>query len=83
MGILAWLGVGLVAGLLAKFLMPGDDPGGLIGTILIGVVGGVIGGFLGNFMGLGSVDGFNFGSIGLAILGALVLLVAIRMLRRG
>jgi len=41
MGILAWIVVGLIAGVLAKLIMPGDDPGGFIVTILLGIVGGL------------------------------------------
>ena len=46
MGILSWIVVGLIAGALAKWIMPGRDPGGIIVTMLIGIVGAVIGGFL-------------------------------------
>ena len=45
MGIIAWIVVGLIAGLLAKLVMPGDDPGGIIVTVLIGMAGALIGGF--------------------------------------
>ena len=80
MGILYWILLGLVAGAIAKWIMPGPDPGGWIVTILIGIVGAVIGGFLGSFLGFGGVDGFNIGSILVAIFGALVLLFAYRKL---
>ena len=43
MGILAWIVVGLIAGALAKLIMPGDDPGGIIVTILMGIVGTFVG----------------------------------------
>lgn len=46
MGILGWLLLGLIAGAIAKALLPGDDPGGIIITMLIGIVGAVLGGFL-------------------------------------
>jgi uncharacterized membrane protein YeaQ/YmgE (transglycosylase-associated protein family) len=46
MGIPAWIVVGLIAGLLAKLILPGDDPGGIIITILIGIAGAIVGGFL-------------------------------------
>ena len=55
MGILSWILLGLIAGALAKFIMPGRDPGGLIVTILIGIAGAIVGGFLGSFIGLGRV----------------------------
>ena len=66
----------------AKLVMPGNDPGGFIVTILIGIVGAVIGGFIGTQLGFGTVTGFNLPSIGIAILGALVLLLLLRLLRR-
>ena len=70
MGILSWIVMGLIVGLLAKFIMPGKDPGGIIITILIGIAGGFVGGFIGSFLGLGTVTGFNVGSFLLAIGGA-------------
>ncbi len=82
MGILSWILLGLVAGALAKFIMPGNDPGGIIVTIVIGIVGAVIGGFIGTQLGFGSVSGFNLHSLVIAILGALILLVGFRMIRR-
>ena len=82
MGIIAWIVLGLIAGAIAKLLMPGNDPGGLIVTILIGIVGAVIGGFIGTRLGFGDVTGFDLRSIGIAILGALVLLLGLRLLRR-
>ncbi|MCG8360610.1 MAG: GlsB/YeaQ/YmgE family stress response membrane protein [Kiloniellales bacterium] len=81
MGILSWIIFGLIAGALAKFIMPGKDPGGIIVTIVIGIVGAVIGGFVGNALGFGGVSGFNLPSLGVAIVGALILLVGFRMLR--
>lgn len=82
MGILSWILLGLVAGALAKFIMPGNDPGGIIVTIIIGIVGAVIGGFIGTQLGFGDVSGFNLHSLLVAILGALILLVGFRMIRR-
>jgi uncharacterized membrane protein YeaQ/YmgE (transglycosylase-associated protein family) len=78
MGILAWIILGLIAGALAKAIMPGDDPGGIIVTILIGIVGAFIGGFLWNILTGGGVSGLNIGSIVLAIVGALILLAGYR-----
>jgi uncharacterized membrane protein YeaQ/YmgE (transglycosylase-associated protein family) len=74
MGILAWIVLGLIAGVLAKLIMPGRDPGGIIVTIIIGIVGAVIGGFVASALGLGAVTGLNLGSIVIAIVGALILL---------
>ena len=81
MGIISWIILGLVAGFLAKLIMPGKDPGGFIVTAIIGIVGGIIGGFVGNALGLGGVSGFNIGSIILAVAGAIVLLIGYRLVR--
>ncbi|GAB3177295.1 GlsB/YeaQ/YmgE family stress response membrane protein [Telluribacter humicola] len=74
MGILTWILVGLVAGFIAKAIHPGKDPGGFIVTILIGIGGAILGGFVSSLFGFGTVDGFNFGSLIIAILGAVLLL---------
>jgi len=74
--------MGLIVGVLAKFIMPGDDPGGIIVTILLGIAGAFVGGFIGSFLGLGPVTGFNIGSILLATGGAIVLLILYRVIRR-
>lgn len=81
MGFITWIVLGLVVGMLAKFLMPGKDPGGIFITIGIGVVGAFVGGFIGNFLGIGSVSGFNLVSIGLATGGAVLLLLIYRMVK--
>lgn len=81
MGVLAWIVFGLIAGGIAKFIMPGKDPGGCIGTILIGIVGALIGGFLGaRLFDTGSVTGFNLRSFVIAIAGAIILLILYRLL---
>ena len=77
-GIIGWIVVGLIAGALAKLIMPGKDPGGIIVTILIGVAGGLIGGFIGSQIGLG---GGNIMNIVLATLGAILLLLIYRMVK--
>lgn len=82
MGILTWIVFGLIAGALAKFIMPGDDPGGIIVTILIGIAGAMVGGFLATAIGLGSVDGFNIGSMLIAIAGAILLLFIYRQFKK-
>jgi uncharacterized membrane protein YeaQ/YmgE (transglycosylase-associated protein family) len=82
MGILSWIVMGLIVGVLAKFIMPGKDPGGLIVTILIGIAGAFVGGFVGSFLGLGTVTGFNIGSLLLAIGGGIILLGAYRMIKK-
>lgn len=82
MGWIAWIVVGLIAGFLAKLIMPGRDPGGFIVTMLIGIVGGVIGGFLGRELGLGAVTGINLVSMLLATGGAVILLAVYRAVKR-
>ena len=81
---LYWILLGLVAGTLAKFLVPGRDPSGCIITIILGVVGAFIGGFIGTRFGWGTVTAraFDLRSIGLATLGAIVLLLLGRLARR-
>jgi len=81
MGILAWILLGLVVGVLAKWLMPGNDPGGMIVTIAIGIVGALIGGFLASRLGLGAVTGFDIRSLVIAVLGSMLLLFGYRRLR--
>jgi uncharacterized membrane protein YeaQ/YmgE (transglycosylase-associated protein family) len=82
MGILSWIVFGLIAGALAKLLMPGDDPGGIIVTILIGIGGAIVGGFVGTQIGFGSVGGFDFRSFLIAVGGALVLLAGYRLIKK-
>ncbi len=79
MGIIAWIVVGLIAGVLAKLIMPGDDPGGIIVTIIIGIVGAFVGGFVVNLLGGAGVSGFNIWSILVATLGAIILLAVYRL----
>jgi uncharacterized membrane protein YeaQ/YmgE (transglycosylase-associated protein family) len=80
-GILSWILFGLLAGAIAKLIMPGKDPGGCIGTVIIGILGAVIGGFVGSALfDFGTVTGFNFRSFGIAILGAIILLSLYRLL---
>jgi uncharacterized membrane protein YeaQ/YmgE (transglycosylase-associated protein family) len=83
MGILAWIILGLIAGAIAKAIMPGRDPGGFIVTALIGIVGAVVGGFLGqSLLGVGQTSGVNLPSILTAIVGSLIVLWIYRMVTR-
>ncbi|OEU63651.1 MAG: hypothetical protein BA870_06620 [Desulfuromonadales bacterium C00003094] len=82
MGILTWIIMGLIVGVVAKFVLPGKDPGGFIVTILLGIGGAFVGGFLGNMIGLGTVSGFNIGSFVLATGGAILLLIVYRMVKK-
>ncbi len=74
MGILSWIILGLIAGALAKWLMPGRDGGGWIATMLLGIAGAFVGGFLGGMLGFGGATGVNIGSILTETLGAFILL---------
>ncbi len=88
--IIGWIIFGLIAGLIAKAIMPGRDPGGAIITILIGIAGSVIGGFLGQALfGYGrnvndsgdlSRPGFLM-SLVLSVIGAIVLLGIYRLIK--
>jgi uncharacterized membrane protein YeaQ/YmgE (transglycosylase-associated protein family) len=81
MGILAWILVGLIGGVIAKLLVPGDDPGGagplgIVLTILIGIAGALLGGFIAVGLGIGNgVDDFDVGTIVLSVIGAVIILV--------
>ena len=76
MSILAWIVVGLIAGWLAKMVVPGREPGGFLATTAIGVVGAILGGWIWNavFNSPGAT-GINFGSILVAFVGSVVLLM--------
>jgi uncharacterized membrane protein YeaQ/YmgE (transglycosylase-associated protein family) len=84
MSILAWIVVGLIAGFIAKALMPGKEPGGIIVTVLLGIGGAFLGGFLAVALGISDgVNNFDIGTILLAVLGAMLLLLAYRMVTKG
>lgn len=78
MGILSWIILGLIAGGLAKFIMPGKDPGGCLVTMILGIVGALIGGFIGSALLGRSVEGFDLVSLLLAVLGSVILLALYR-----
>jgi uncharacterized membrane protein YeaQ/YmgE (transglycosylase-associated protein family) len=80
MGILIWLLVGLIAGALARFLVPGDDPMGFLGTMLLGLIGSLVGGFLGNLLNDGELDITTAGLIG-SVIGAVIALIVYRSVR--
>ncbi len=82
MGIISWLVMGLIVGVLAKWIMPGKDPGGLVVTILLGVAGAFVGGFIGSAAGVGSFTGFNLVSVILAVVGAMLLLAGYRAIKK-
>ena len=80
MGILGWIILGLLAGAIAKAIMPGDDPGGIIVTMLIGIVGALLGGLIASALDIGDLDEFfDIGTWIIAILGSLLLLALYRV----
>ena len=82
MGFFSWILFGLIAGALAKLIMPGRQGGGFILTVLLGVIGALVGGWMGTVMGFGTLSGFDLRSLGIAIAGALVVLFLFGMARR-
>lgn len=82
MGILSWIVMGLLVGIVAKFIMPGGDPGGFIVTILLGIGGAFVGGYVASFLGIGTFTGFNFGSFLIATGGAILILILYRAVKR-
>lgn len=79
-GVLVWILIGLVAGGIAKLIMPGKDPGGCIVTILLGIAGALLAGFLGQAVGWYEPgEGAGFFA---AIVGALILLVIYRLVAK-
>ncbi len=82
MGIISWILIGLIAGLLAKWIMPGAGPGGFIVTVLIGMAGASLGGLIVKILGGAGATGFNVWSILVATLGAIVLLFLYGLVNR-
>ena len=82
MGFISWIIMGLIVGVLAKWIMPGKDPGGFFVTVGLGIAGAFVGGFIGTKLGLGAVTGFNIGSILIATGGAVLLLAVYRAMKK-
>lgn len=82
MSILAWIVVGVIAGFLAKTVVPGEGPGGVLGDLIVGVVGALLGGWLFNAFGNPGVTGLNAWSIIVAFVGSVVLLLIFRLFTR-
>jgi uncharacterized membrane protein YeaQ/YmgE (transglycosylase-associated protein family) len=81
MGIIGWIVLGLLAGAIAKLIMPGDDPGGIIVTMLIGIAGAIVGGLIASALDIGDLDEFfDIGTWLIAIGGSLLLLFLYRMI---
>lgn len=86
MGLLTWILIGLVAGLLAEFILGGGSGIGLRGlviTTLLGVVGAIVGGFVSVALGYGDVTGFNVRSLVIAVLGAIGVIIVFRAVTAG
>jgi len=79
--IIGWIIIGLIAGALAKLVMPGDDPGGFIITLLLGIAGALVGGFLAGLIGIGG--GGTLWTIIIATIGAIILLAIYRAVAGG
>ena len=81
-GLFSWILMGLLAGVLGKFLLPGRDPGRLIVTIIIGILGAMLGGWIGTKADIGTVNDFSLQSVGLATGGSILLLLLYRMFNK-
>jgi uncharacterized membrane protein YeaQ/YmgE (transglycosylase-associated protein family) len=81
---LHWILLGLLAGALAKFLVPGRDPAGCIITVVLGIAGALLGGWIGSLLGWGAISQsrFDIRSVFLATLGAILVLLAGRFVFR-
>ena len=77
MGIISWIILGLIAGALAKLILPGKQGGGIIVTIILGIVGAFLGGWLGSFIpGLSDgINSFSIGTIITSVIGAIIVLL--------
>lgn len=82
MGILSWIFFGLIAGVIAKILLPGDEGMGWIRTTLVGIAGSFIGGFLGSFFNMGTAAEWSLSGFATAVCGAIVLLIINRLVIR-
>lgn len=81
MGILLWIIFGFIVGILVKWIMLGKDGGGFFMIILLGIVGVVVGGWISTLFGFGKVDGFNFGSFVVVVIGVIVVLFIYRKIK--
>jgi uncharacterized membrane protein YeaQ/YmgE (transglycosylase-associated protein family) len=83
LNILGWIVIGLIAGALAGFFVPGRERFGCLGTMLVGIAGGLLGGFLWtNVLDQERASGW-LGALVIATLGAIIVLVVLRAVRRG
>jgi uncharacterized membrane protein YeaQ/YmgE (transglycosylase-associated protein family) len=82
MNVLVWIIFGALAGWIASMIMGRDAQMGALANIIVGIIGAVVGGLIMNFFGAPGVTGFNFVSLFVATLGAVVLLFLVSLLRR-
>ncbi len=82
MNILAWIVFGLIVGIIANVVDPRPAYGGIIGAIVLGILGALVGGFLSSLLFGVGITGFNLSSLIVAVLGALLLLLIARAVRR-
>ncbi len=83
MGLFSWIVMGLLAGALARFVLPGKDAMGCFMTLATGIVGAIVGGFVATLLGFGGFQGFDIYSLLVATLGAVIFLLLLRALRGG
>ena len=81
MGFIWWLIIGLIAGALARLIMPGRDPMGIIATIVLGIVGSILGGLVAMAVWRDSAEGFHPAGLLLSIIGAVIVLWIYRMIK--
>lgn len=81
MGLVSWVVFGLLAGALARWILPGKDPSGCLVTVALGIAGALLGGLLATYLGFGGISGFDWRSLAVAIAGSLLLLCLWRFLR--
>lgn len=83
MGWLSYVVLGLIAGILGKWIMPGKDPGGFFITTILGIGGAFLGAWLGGFVGFGGLSGaFDLKSILAAVVGVIVILFVYRIIKK-
>ncbi|RPE03609.1 hypothetical protein BBB56_03725 [Candidatus Pantoea deserta] len=80
MGIISWIITGLVTGWLKRFWLPGR-PGGFVATLVLAVIGALVGGYIASYFGLGSLAIFHPGALGVALAGALMMMLVAAKLR--
>jgi len=81
MGLLSWIVVGIIAGFLAKLVVPGEAPGGVLGDLAVGILGAILGGWLFSSFGEPGATGINLWSVLVAFIGGTLLLWIVRALQ--